>query len=469
MKELNSVSGKKKCVLISPPELGKFCPRGLLSIATCLESKGYPTRVIPLSHYLEAETRYSPEKISAVLEDVIQENDPFLIGIGSMTADYHTSADILKVCKELNENIITVIGGMHPTFTDMECINQPYTDIVVRGEGEWTLSELVSALENGSDLHHIKGLTFRENGKIVRTPDRPLGELAELPPLDFGLLPSEFVRNSYVMGMLSRGCAFNCYFCADKPFWKRVRHFPITHVLHEMEVLNHSYKNPMMGIEDNMVYIGSDHFSELCAEIKQRKIKLGSHFHVQTRVDSIVNDQGLRDMKGTGIQHVVIGIESGSPKVLKLMNKKTSPEMIISACEKFREHDLLPIGVWMIGYPGDTPEEQGRSLELLQYLLERDLLKFASFSYFVPWPGTRFFEDPEKYGIEILEDDRSTWYYCEEEGRRYPMCQLKDFSADEMAACYQKSFEIISKYSAMPFWKRETESGTTSIAFKDLS
>jgi len=460
---------KKKCLLISPPELGKFLPRGILSIASFLESKGYPTFVVPLSHYLEPEIRYSAEKIRSVLEAVIQNNDPMLIGVSSLTADYHTSIEILKACKEIDETLITVIGGMHPTFLDIECIDLPYTDIVVRGEGEWTFWELVSALENNLDLDQIKGLTFKKNGKIKQTSDRPLGNLSQLPPLNFDLLPEEFVQKSYIMGMLSRGCAFNCYFCADKPFWKRVRQFPIMHVIKEMEILNHSYNNPMMGIEDNMVYIGSDHFSELCSEIKQRKIKIGSHFHVQTRVDSILNDQGLKDIEGTGIQHVVIGIESGSPRVLKLMNKKTSPKMIISACEKFRKYDLFPIGVWMIGYPGDTPEDQNKSLELLEFLLKRDLLKFASFSYFVPWPGTRFYNNPAQYDIEILEKDRSTWYYCQEGDRRVPMCQLKGFSADEMAACYLKGFELIDKYSAIPFWKRKKDSGTVSINFENLS
>jgi radical SAM superfamily enzyme YgiQ (UPF0313 family) len=458
-----------KCLFISPPELGKFLPRGLLSIASFIESKGYPGAVVPLSHYLPPEVRYSTEKIRSILEPVIHQNNPFLIGVSSMTADYHTSKEILKACKEIDEKIITVIGGMHPTFLDLECIDLPYTDIVVRGEGEWTFLALLSALENNQDLDQINGLTFKKNGKIIQTPDRDLGDLSELPPLNFNLLPEEFVKQSYVMGMLSRGCAFNCYFCADKPFWKRVRQFPITHVIKEMEVLNESYNNPMMGIEDNMVYIGSDHFSDLCSEIKQRKLKLGSHFHVQTRVDSILNDQGLKDIEGTGIEHVVIGIESGSPRILKLMNKKTSPEMIISACEKFREYNLLPIGVWMIGYPGDTPEDQQKSLELLEFLLQRDLLKFASFSYFVPWPGTRFYHNPEHYDIEILEKDRSTWYYCQEGERRVPMCQLKGFSADEMAACYQKGFELIDKYSAIPFWKRKGDSGTISITYDDLS
>jgi anaerobic magnesium-protoporphyrin IX monomethyl ester cyclase len=463
--ELNRIPVKKKMVLISPPEMGISCPRGILSLGTFLESKGYPTAVVALGNYLKEKLPRSAykedvhrEKLKSVLADILREHDPKIVGVSCMTTDYYTCAEILKICKELNETIITVMGGIHPTFLDTDCIRQPFTDIVVRGEGEWTLLELVSALENGgfhppyTALHQINGLTFKENGKVIRTPDRELGNLYELPPLDFGLLPDEFVRTSLVFGMMSRGCAFDCHFCADKRFWKRVRYFPIGHIINEMEVLSRSYKNPMTALEDNMVYIGSREFSQVCEEIKTRKIEIAPHFYVMTRVDSIVNDQGLKDMDGTGIQYVLIGIESGSPNVLKMMNKKTTPEIITAGCEKLRKSNRNPTSIWILGHPGDTPAETQRSLEFLEYLLKNDLLHSAHFSYFIPWPGTRFFDDPKKYGIELLSDDWSTWDYRKEGEERRSMCQSKDFSADEMAVCYRKANEIITRYSAHPYW-----------------
>jgi hypothetical protein len=98
------------------------------------------------------------------------------------------------------------------------------------------------------------------------------------------------------------------------------------------------------------------------------------------------------------------------------------------------------------------------------------LLKSAVIRYFLPWPGTRFYEDPEKYGIEILVKNRADWDYYEKEGNKHPMCQLKEFSAEEMSACYQRGFEVIAKYNAMPFWKRESGAeGTRSISFKELT
>ncbi len=466
MNPLNSFPKKKKCILISPPENGKCSTRGVLSLASFLEAAGYPAGVVPLADSMRVED-ISPEKIEAVLSDVIRENDPTVIGVSCLTADYHTCKDILRICKQLNENIVTLMGGIHPTFLDQDCIALPFVDIVVRGEGEWTLLELLSALEKGGGLHHINGINFKENGQVIRTPDRSLGNLSELPPLNFGLLPYEFVKEGYSYGMMSRGCAFNCTFCADNRFWKGVRRFPLSRIIHEMETLEHVYKSPMVAIEDNMVYLGSEQFSELCREIKQRKIRLGPQFYVLTRTDCIIDSQGMKDMEGTGICNVVLGIETGSPKVLKMMNKKTSPETIISGCEKLMKYDLVSIGLWMIGHPGDSAEESEHSLELLRHLLDKGFLSKANFSYFTPWPGTRFFEDMEKYGIEILKPEWSNWNFRSKTGgKREPVCQLKGFSAEEMEVYYKKAQEIIDQYSARPFWEPVPGAEKVSVSFE---
>jgi len=475
MNPLNSFSKKKKCILISPPENGKCCTRGVLSLASFLESKGYPAGVVPLAESMRVED-ISSEKIEAVLSDVIRENDPLMIGVSCLTADYHTCKDVLRICKQLNENIVTLMGGIHPTFLDQDCIALPFVDIVVRGEGEWTLLELIQALENGGfhppygELHRIKGITFKENGQVIRTPERPLGDLNELPPLNFGLLRYEFVREAYSYGMMSRGCAFNCTFCADNRFWKGVRRFPVSRIIHEMETLEQVYKSPMVAIEDNMVYLGSEQFSELCREIKQRKITLGPQFYVLTRTDCIIDSQGMKDMEGSGIRNVVLGIETGSPKVLKMMNKKTSPETIISGCEKLTKYGLISIGLWMIGHPGDSAEESEHSLELLRHLLDKGFLSKANFSYFTPWPGTRFFEDMEVFGIEILKPEWSDWNFRSKTGgKREPVCQLKGFSAEEMEVCYKKAQKIIDQYSARPFWEPASESDTVTVSFETLN
>jgi radical SAM superfamily enzyme YgiQ (UPF0313 family) len=431
---------KSKCILISTPMIGNTLPRGILSIASFLEKNGYSTSVINLSYYLGFKSEWSFQDIKLILEKIFQNSDPILIGVSNqITPDYYCCLEILKICKQLKEKIITVIGGTLVTFIDIDCIESPLVDIVVRGEGEWTMLDLVTALEENKDLRNVKGITFKTNKGVIRTADRDPGNLYNLPPIDFKLLPFDCVKKLKIYGMLNRGCAFNCSFCGESAFWKSPRNFPVETVIDEMKTLNNVYKNPMLSIDDSMVYLGSKQFSEICKLIKKDKININPYFYILSRVDTI-SDKGLRDLTGTGIQIIIMGMESGSSNVLEKMNKKTSREKIIRACKKLRENSLFPMGFWMIGHPGDNPDAANSSLELLRYLFRNDLLYDADISIFSPSPGTPYFEHPERYGIEILSNDWSEWYTS---GASAPVCQLKHFSANEIMMYYKNALEIV--------------------------
>jgi radical SAM superfamily enzyme YgiQ (UPF0313 family) len=430
---------EKKCLLITTPLVNKTLSRGALSMASYLESKGYPTGIIPLSYYLGFKKDWSHIEVRSILENIFQDCDPIFVGVSNQfTGDYTTCLEILKTCKQINKNLITVIGGVHVTFLDKECLESPDVDIVVRGEGEWTLLELIGALEKGTDLESIHGISFIKNGEFIRTADRSLGDLNELPPLDFNLLPADFVKQVFVHGMMNRGCDFNCSFCGESAFWKKRRSFPVQRVIEEMETLDRVYGNPMCALDDSMGYIGSKPFAELCQEIRTRRIRLHRNFYIMSRVDSF-DERDLKNLEGTGIRYVQLGIESASPKVLKMMNKKTSREKIIDCCVRLRKNGLEPYGLWMIGHPGDNPVEAEFSLNTLEYLLQNDLLGKVEISIFAPCPGTKFFAQPEKYGIEILTKDWSKWhqYYIDK-----PVCQLKEFPAEEIIKFYKKAHLI---------------------------
>lgn len=429
---------KKKCLLLSVPAADRILPRGILSIASFLEIRGYPTEVIPLAYYLNFRNDWSYQDIEKILDDFIRLNEPVAIGVScQITAYYPICVEILKICKQLRDDIVTVIGGPFATFMDKECITSPFIDVVVRGEGEWTMLELMSSVERKTELHKVNGITFKDKNEIFQTPDRILGDLNELPNLNFGILPFEFVQKAEVYGMLSRGCAFHCSFCSESIFWKKLRTFSSEIFIQEIKLLYRTYKNYMAAIGDSMVYIGSERFSEVCAEIKKQKIPVRPDFHALSRVDTI-NEQGLNDIRETGIQTVCMGIESGSPKVLKMMNKKISREQIISTCGKLRENNLKPLGFWMIGHPGDNPEEAECSFEFFRELLQKELLWAAHVCIFDPDVGTPFFQQPEKYGIQILTYDWTQWSQDDK-----AICQLEDFSAADILKYYRKAVELI--------------------------
>ena len=422
-----------------------------MSIATFLRQNDISIQIVPLAFHLGFNKNWSPDELRAVVLEQLKGRDPILVGVSNQfTGDFPVCLEILKTCKEYDGNFKTVIGGSHVSFLDAESLESPYVDIVVRGEGEWTMLDLVRTMEDRGDLQNVKGITFKLDNEVIRNPGRAPGDLSELPPLDFSLLPSEFVRDIFIHGMLSRGCDFKCNFCGESAFWGGRRLVPVSHVAEEMEVLDRAYDNPMSALDDSMEYIGSERFRELCDEIKKRGIRLHKNFYIMSRVDSFSEDD-LKNLDGTGIGYVQLGIESASPKVLKMMNKKIDRQKIIDSCTKLKRQGIKAHGLWMIGHPGDNPDEAQYSLDTLEYLLKNDLMEKVDISVFTPCPGTDFFNNPEKYGIEMLTRDWSSWiqpifYITNLFGGGYQLvCQLKDFSADEIMHFYKKAHMIVMR------------------------
>ena len=443
---------KVKCLLVSPPDIGLHIPRGVLEITSFLNTNGVEASVLLLAHELDDSEPIGRSsgplglvRLEAILRDAISRSAPAVVGVSNQHApNYPDCLDIMELCKQIDPDIVTVIGGPHVTFQDAACAALPFVDVVVRGEGEWTMLELVSAVEQRKDLTAVKGITIEREGVLVRTPDRPLGDLRELPPLDYGLLPSDFVRRAAVYGALSRGCSFHCSFCVESAFWRGERLFPVQRLVQEMKTLQREYGRQMGALEGSMIDIGSQQCLELCSELVRHKIDLPPAFYIYSRVDSI-SEQGLQALKTAGISNVWLGVETSSTKVLKMMRKRTGFDQAVVACRQLQAGGLDAYSLWVIGHPGDNLEEAERSLSDLKRLYAEGLIKKAEPAVFVPYPGTRFFDRPEKYGMEILTFDWRKW---QRHGGQ-PVHQLADFTADQIAEFYQKTVDVVEGQGRM--------------------
>jgi anaerobic magnesium-protoporphyrin IX monomethyl ester cyclase len=444
----------KPCLLISSPRLERAFPRGVMQIASFLEANGCPTTVLPLAYILgkdqlDADLDMSPQdhvRVGDALTDAIQRIDPAIIGVSnSFTVDFPDCMETLTACRRIAPHALTVIGGPHVTFRDSEALASPDVDVVVRGEGEWTMLDLVRAVDKGKDLATVPGITFKRDGGLIRTPDRPLGDLAELPPIDFGLLPPEFLRTARVLAVSNRGCAFRCSYCVESAFWQKKRYHPVATVVDEMEMLPRRYGNHIGGFMESMLDARTGQLLDLCAEIERRGIQLPDRFYLHARADCI-NESGIAAIRRAGIRQINLGVESASTQVLKFMNRTITPDQVTAACRLLRANGISVHTYWIIGHPGDTPAESDISFRFLKFLFEHDLTQTAEAMIFQPYPGTRFFEAPEKYGVEILHYDWHRWLRFQKD----PVYQLADFSASEISAAWQRFDHLIRTWSKLP-------------------
>jgi len=419
-------------------------PNGILSLGSFIEANGCSVSLLPLDHYLTAsdDGENIEKQIFSALEYAINKYDPKFIGVSVPYTMYYPSAlKVVEFAKKINPELVTGIGGGHVSYLDKQCFDDSdYIDVVIRGEGEWTLLELMNAVESGDDFSKIKGITYRNDGAIIKSPTRPLGSIDDLPTLDFSLLPDDFVKNMAVSIVASRGCAYKCAYCNESLFWgNKVRKIRPEKIIAEMTQLTEKYGVYPVGLEDSMFHMKTSYYFDMMSKLS--KIRLNPNFYILSRADCITKE-GCETMLSAGIKNLVLGIESASPKVLSAMNKKITIEQAETACKMATDCGLIVGAFWIIGHPGDNLAEAELTINAIDRFCATGIIAASEIAMFVPYPGGDIFNDPEKYGVEILNYDWDKWGRFNTE----PVCQLKDFQKNEIISAWIKAKTVEEKW-----------------------
>ncbi|HEY49673.1 MAG TPA: radical SAM protein [Dehalococcoidia bacterium] len=410
-----------RILLINPPyPFTEFpiIPMGLLYLAAVLENRGYEVDVLDL-----LVSKYSKDKIRGKLN----EYQPDVVGVTSVTMNYPVASDILKFCKSVDKDILTIIGGPHVTFAPMETLNEaPWIDIVVRGEGEETLLDIVS----GKNLEYVDGIAFRsDDSEIKVTGERSLiTNLDELPLPARHLFPLSryHALAAHCSLVTGRGCPFNCIFCVgSKMGGRRARFRDPQLVVDEIEhALTYGFKE--VNVEDDLFTLNHKHLHAICDEILARDLKF--EWSVFARVDT-VNPDVLQKLRKAGCTWLCYGIESGNQHILDLVKKKITLEKIRDSVKMAHDADLNVLASFIIGLPGETKETLEQTLRFAQ-----ELDTFYGLHVLAPFPGTEVREKADEYGIEILTSDWSKY------DANRPVTRTKDASPEDITATLHKYY-----------------------------
>jgi anaerobic magnesium-protoporphyrin IX monomethyl ester cyclase len=373
---------------------------GLAFLAGALEGAGIETRVVDFTVF-----PYSQRMLESVLRDF----RPNLVGVTSVTMTYSSAAQIIEDVKAIDNHILTVMGGPHVTFWAQEALNSlPELDLVVIGEGEHTAIELAREAEEGGDWSKVKGIVYRQGSQIIATgPREQIIDLDSLPMPARHLFP---LGRYLALGMpitmtTSRGCPYQCIFCVGrKMVGAKVRYRNPVKVVDELAYL-HGLNFKQINIVDDLFTASKDHCLAVCQEIRKRKLEV--RWTSFSRVDTISREL-LIEMKKAGCYAVSFGVETGNPEILKTIKKKITLEKVVEAANLCREVGMDVHFTFILGLPGETPETLQQTAAFSEKL--NGIVGSCGFHLLAPFPGTEVREKSAELGIRILTHDWSDYH-----------------------------------------------------------
>ncbi|MCK4926815.1 radical SAM protein, partial [Candidatus Aerophobetes bacterium] len=298
--------------------------------------------------------------------------------------------------------------------------------------------ELVNAISNGADWKEVKGLTFKEGGETVVTPERPvIDDLDTLPFPARDLLPNHLYRGSigmkgglFTLVTASRGCPFKCHFCSTPRFWPALRRRSVGNVLDELEHVCHTYKVDLVRFADEAIVVNKRWLTELCQGMVERGLNEKMAWTCDGRVD-VVSEDILEEMKRANCQLIFYGIEFGNQRILDFSGKGMTIAQIHKAIDMTKKAGISPTGNFLLGYPTETRETIEDTIALAKSLD----LDFCSFSIVTPFPGSRLYDYCKQNDLLWTENWEEYNYFHPGKG----IIKLTDVSDEELMSLYQEA------------------------------
>lgn len=362
----------------------------------------FPTSLGFLAGYLREHNKIVPQIIDEHifylngknLEKVIKEDKgPKIVGITIITINSYRAYELAKLIKKIDNEYLIVLGGIHATVLPEECLNNTEVDIVVRGEGEQTLSELVKCVTDGIDYKKAKGISYKDDGSIVHNQKRELIDLNLIPPFPYDLFDStyEFYRD-FGTTISSRGCPYDCIFCSQRAIsGQKYRFAPNERVLSEIDMLINKYRQKKIWFMDDNFLVNKNRALSLINSIIERGFHKKAGFVAEMRGESVTEDI-LKKMKEANFLVASFGMETCSQRLLDLINKNEKVEDNIRAIEMAHKAGIGTSATFIFGLPTETRKERLETARLARKIPLDD----ARFNVAVPYPGTKLFEIAKK-------------------------------------------------------------------------
>lgn len=372
-------------------------PLGILAVATPLIRAGFDVVLI--------DSTITPNFKERVLVEV---KDALCLGISLVTGPMiRETVDIAKAIKAVDPDFPVVLGGWHASLLPQQTLEAPYIDYIVRGQGEDSFLELVKHLQAGSAPDFVAGIGFKRDGKLIMTPERALRPLAEMPPkayhiADFDAYERKCGRR-WAMYTSSLACPFNCAYCTNAGVYGRKWNALAPEQFVEETVdLSRRYALEMIWVVDDNFLVDMDR----ARGIAEGLVRENSHFtwsiQATSNVVARLTPEDLRLLRRAGLHQICQGVDSGSPAILKAMNKDWQDfDSIYESAARCLEAGIRPSFNIIFAFPGEGRKERRETIDFMMSVCRR--FPGAEFwtNIFTPYPGSPIFARTAELGIEV--------------------------------------------------------------------
>ncbi len=391
-------------LLVNPRYNGhsEIPPLGLECLAAPLIGEGIKVSILDLDIR-------SDEAGRSDLQNAIRGLYPQIVGVTAMSHSFQSAQQVCSISKNIHPAALTVLGGIHATVRADEILKkQSDIDVCVRGEGEATFRELIDCFISGKAFSGIKGISFRDNEKIMHNTERDLiRDLRELPAPAHCLSDHETYRTRSVSS--SRGCYHNCTFCSIQAQYHRtVRTRDVADIMEELEALIDRGAKRIMFTDDNFTF-SLKRVREICDRIKHLGLDGKASFYAEGRIDDICRNPIMASLlSNAGFQGLYIGAESGSAEVLEYYRKDSCPEDIVKGVAYCIEQNLTPVLNFILFGPRDTIATMRETISLARQAFEMGA-EIVYAETLNPYPGTPIQEALEKDGL--FREEEGIYYF----------------------------------------------------------
>ena len=373
------------------------------------------------------------------IEKEVKKFKPDIVGMGITTASAISCGKIAESVKKGNKKVMVVVGGPHVIATGTEVLEVfKDVDIIIPGDAEEAFRELVQTLLSKKPLAKSRGIIFRQKGRIVKTAAVPLRKLDDipfpawdlLPPLNsYSFQPANYRRKPQTFIVASRGCPYRCTFCHISRFRHQIRFRSPANVVKEIEILHKKYGINEFRFADEIFTINKKWCFEICDGIIEKKLDIS--WSCDARADHMTREMA-RKLKDAGCWSISIGIETGSPRILKRIKKDITLQQVRDTVKYAHEAGLFVRSFFMLGFPFETRDDIEKTIAFAKNCG----LDFCQFTYVIPFPGTEIYDICQQRGIF----GKYGWMTYNASEYTAPVCPPKGVSDEEMKQYFKRAY-----------------------------